>query len=116
MLVNEGELSPLFEATFTYLVTANSQIAKELSFAYLGTEYEIARLEFPLWVARQGLLDKTIEIILHQCVARQGLPQRASSSPTSSPCCTTPTAKATTSCSNAPASCTTQPRKHRANE
>jgi hypothetical protein len=74
MLVDEGELSPLFEATFTYLVTANSQIAKELSFAYLGTEYEIARLEFPLWVARQGLLDKTIEIILHQCVLGKGYP------------------------------------------
>lgn len=73
-LLNDGELSPIFEAVFTYLVSENSSIAKELVFGYLGTQYEIARLEFPLWVAQQGLLEKTIEIIMHQNVLGRGYP------------------------------------------
>ena len=43
-------------------------------FAYLGTQYEIARLEFPLWVANKGLLERTIGIILHQCRLGKGYP------------------------------------------
>ena len=73
-LLDEGELSPIFEAVFTYLVSENSGIAKELTFAYLGTQYEVVRLEFPLWVAQQGLLERTIEIILHQSVLGKGYP------------------------------------------
>lgn len=73
-LLDDGELSPIFEAVFTYLVSENSGIAKELVFSYFGTQYEVARLEFPLWVAQQGLLEKTIEIIMHQSVLGKGYP------------------------------------------
>lgn len=73
-LLDNGERSPVFEAVFTYLVGENAQLAKDLAFAYLGTQYEVARLEFPLWVANQGQLDRTIEIILHQARLGGGYP------------------------------------------
>ena len=40
----------------------------------MGTEYEVARLEFPMWVWEKGLLDRVMSAILHQCRLGQGYP------------------------------------------
>ena len=45
-----------------------------MAFTYLGTEHEVARLEFPLWVWEDGLLDRALSITLHQCKLGQGYP------------------------------------------
>ncbi|MEO8285821.1 MAG: DNA double-strand break repair nuclease NurA [Chloroflexota bacterium] len=73
-LIADGERSPVFQAVYRDLVGPNAKIAEDVVFAYLGTQYEIARLEFPLWVANKGLLERTIEIILHQCRLGKGYP------------------------------------------
>jgi hypothetical protein len=73
-LLESGERSPVFQAVFRDLRGPNARIAEDVVFAYLGTQYEIARIEFPLWVANQGLLERTIEIILHQCALGRGYP------------------------------------------
>lgn len=73
-LLEEGERSPVFQAVFRDLVGPNAKIAEDVVFAYLGTQYEVARLEFPLWVANKGLLKRTIEIILHQIRLGKGYP------------------------------------------
>jgi hypothetical protein len=73
-LLEDGTRSPVFQAVYSHLVGPNAQIAQDVVFAYLGTQYEIARLEFPLWVANKGLLGRTIEIILHQGRLGRGYP------------------------------------------
>jgi hypothetical protein len=73
-LLEDGARSPVFQAEYRDLVGPNAQIARDVVFAYLGTQYEIARLEFPLWVANKGLLGRTIEIILHQGRLGRGYP------------------------------------------
>jgi hypothetical protein len=73
-LLVDGERSPVFQAVYRDLVGPNAKIAEDVVFAYLGTQYEVARIEFPLWVAKQGLLDRTIEILLHQCRLGRGYP------------------------------------------
>ncbi|MDQ6695117.1 MAG: DNA double-strand break repair nuclease NurA [Chloroflexota bacterium] len=73
-LLDEGELSPLFEPLFSYLVGDNAAHVKNMLFAYLGTEYEVARLEFPSWLAEEGLLESAVATILHQCKLGGGYP------------------------------------------
>jgi hypothetical protein len=73
-LLGEGELSPIFQALYRDLVGPNAYIAQNTAFAYLGTEYELARLEFPMWVAERGLLKRSVEIVLHQCDLGGGYP------------------------------------------
>lgn len=73
-LLGAGQHSPVFEAIFSYLVGENAQHAKDMVFTYLATQYEIVRLEFPVWVWQQGLLDRAVSILLHQCRLGQGYP------------------------------------------
>jgi hypothetical protein len=73
-LLDENERSPVFEPVYSHLVGDNAEGVKELVFAYMATQYELVRLEFPLWVAEDGLLDKVIGVILHQCKLGQGYP------------------------------------------
>ena len=73
-LLGEGELSPMFQALYRDLVGPNAYIAQNTAFAYLGTEHELARIEFPMWVAERGLLGRSVEIVLHQCDLGGGYP------------------------------------------
>lgn len=73
-LLEEGECSPVWAARFSHLVGENAQIVREMVFAYVGTPYEVARLEFPAWIWEEGLLPRLIEVILHQCRLGQGFP------------------------------------------
>jgi hypothetical protein len=73
-LLDEGERSPIWEPVFSHLVGENAPIAKEMLFAYLGTQYEVVRLEFPAWVWEERKLDRVIECILHQARLGQGYP------------------------------------------
>lgn len=73
-LLDEGELSPVWEPVFSHLVGENAQIVREMVFAYLGTEYEVARLEFPAWIWEDNLLEGAISAILHQCRLGGGYP------------------------------------------
>jgi hypothetical protein len=73
-LLGSGQSSPIFEPTFRHLVGENAQHVKDTVFTYLATQYEIVRLEFPVWVWQQGLLDRAISILLHQCRLGQGYP------------------------------------------
>jgi hypothetical protein len=69
-----GERSAIFEPKFSYLESQNTYDLKEMVFAYLGTEYETARLEFPVWVHEDGLLDRAMSVLLHQCDLGKGYP------------------------------------------
>lgn len=73
-LLEEGECSPIWEPVFSHLVGENAQIVREMVFAYIGTQYEVVRLEFPAWIWEDKLLASTIEAILHQCRLAQGYP------------------------------------------
>jgi NurA domain len=73
-MLADSESSPVFQGLYRDLKGPNANIAEEVVFAYLGTQHEIARLEFPLWVANKSLLDRTIGIILHQCRLGRGYP------------------------------------------
>lgn len=73
-LLSEGERSPVWEPVFSHLVGENAQIVKEMVFTYLYTQHEAARIEFPIWVWEDGLLDYTLECILHQCRLGRGYP------------------------------------------
>lgn len=73
-LLDENQRSPVFEPIYSHLVGDNAEGMKEIVFAYMATQYELVRLEFPLWVAEDGLLDKVIGTILHQCKLGQGYP------------------------------------------
>lgn len=66
--------SPVFTPVFSYMVDENAQGLKGVGFSYLATQYEVARLEFPLWVWEEGFLDRTLSILLHQCKLGQGYP------------------------------------------
>ena len=46
-----------------------------MGFCYLATPYEVARLEFPLWVLEAGLLDRVQSIALSQCALGEGYPK-----------------------------------------
>jgi len=47
----------------------------ELAFFYMGTGNDIpARVEFPLWVYKEGLVDKIADIIRAQCIIRCNYP------------------------------------------
>lgn len=69
-----GQRSSVFTPTFSYLSGTNLQGFEDMVFAYMGTEHEIARLEFPRWVWEDGLLDRAMSIILHQCWLGGGYP------------------------------------------
>lgn len=73
-LLDSGERSPIWEPVFRDLVGENAPIAKDMLFAYLGTQYEVARLEFPTWIWEDGLLERAVSCILHQCRLGQGYP------------------------------------------
>lgn len=73
-LLDTGQRSPVFAPEFSHLVGQNAQDIRQMVFTYLGTDYETARLEFPMWVWEDGLLDRAIAIILHQCKLGQGYP------------------------------------------
>jgi hypothetical protein len=73
-LLSPGQTSPVFQPVFSYLVGANAEGFRQLVFAYLATRYEVARLEFPEWVWQEGLLERTVSIVLHQCELGNGYP------------------------------------------
>lgn len=73
-LLGMGQRSPIFEANFRDLVGENAQHAKNIVFVYVATQYEIVRLEFPIWVWQQGMLDRAVSVLLHQCRLGQGYP------------------------------------------
>ena len=56
------------------MVGPNVASFKSLVFSYLATQYEIVRLEYPVWVADKGLLDRATQIMLHQCNLGKGYP------------------------------------------
>jgi hypothetical protein len=73
-LLGEGELSPVFKATYRDLVGENAKIAEGVVFAYLGTQYEVSRLEFPMWAMDGGHMERAVQAVLHQCKLGQGYP------------------------------------------
>jgi hypothetical protein len=73
-LLNLGQRSAIFGPEFSYLAGQETYGLKEMVFAYMGTEYEAARIEFPRWVWEDGLLDRSIAIMLHQCKLGKGYP------------------------------------------
>ena len=73
-MLDIGQRSPVFGPEFSHLVGQNAQDIKQMVFSYLGTDFETVRLEFPMWVWEDGLLDRAIAIILHQCKLGQGYP------------------------------------------
>ncbi len=73
-LLDTGERSAIFGPEFSYLAGQDVYGIKQMGFAYVGTEYEVARLEFPQWIWEEGQMDRTISIILHQCKLGQGYP------------------------------------------
>ncbi|HEX9988033.1 MAG TPA: DNA double-strand break repair nuclease NurA [Chloroflexia bacterium] len=73
-ILDVGHASPIFEPVFSYMVGENAQQFKELVFSYIATEYEIVRLEYPIWLPDKGVLDRAISIMLHQCKLGQGYP------------------------------------------
>ena len=73
-LLGAGQLSATFTPEFSYLEGQQTYGLKEMVFGYVGTEYEAARIEFPMWVQDEGLLDRSIAIILRQCTLGKGYP------------------------------------------
>jgi NurA domain len=73
-LLDAGRRSAIFAPEFSHLVGQNAPDIKQMVFAYLGTRYEAARLEFPTWVWEDGLLDRASSIALHQCHLGRGYP------------------------------------------
>jgi hypothetical protein len=75
-LLAPGERSPVFQARSSYGVLQQAGNAWErMGFCYLATAYEIARLEFPLWVAEAGHLDRVHRLLLRQCYLGDGYPK-----------------------------------------
>jgi hypothetical protein len=75
-LLAPGERSPVFQARSSYGVLQQADNAWErMGFCYLATPYEIARLEFPLWVAEGDTLDKVQRLLLRQCYLGDGYPK-----------------------------------------
>jgi hypothetical protein len=73
-MLDAGQRSTIFAPEFSHLVGQNAPDIKQMVFAYLGTQYETARLEFPAWVSEDGLLDRAVSIVLHQCLLGRGYP------------------------------------------
>jgi hypothetical protein len=73
-LLDTGERSAIFGPEFSYLEGQDAHGLKEMVFAYVGTDYEVARIEFPMWVWDRGLLDRALANILHQCRLGDGYP------------------------------------------
>jgi len=73
-MLEAGRRSAIFAPEFSHLVGQNAPDIKQMVFAYLGTRYEAARLEFPAWVREDGLLDRACSIALHQCHLGRGYP------------------------------------------
>ncbi|MGI8587267.1 MAG: DNA double-strand break repair nuclease NurA [Chloroflexia bacterium] len=74
-LLEEGVRSPVFQNHSLFGVHGVSDDWKDAGFCYLGTPYEVARLEFPLWVVDAGLLDRVQSIALSQCALGEGYPR-----------------------------------------
>ena len=75
-LLAPGERSPVFQARSSYGVLQQADNAwEQMGFCYLATPYEIARLEFPLWVAEGDTLDKVQRLLLRQCYLGDGYPK-----------------------------------------
>jgi hypothetical protein len=74
-LLPTGQRSAIFEPRFSYMSSeALPSGFDAMLFAYIATDHEAARIEFPGWVAEQGLLDRALSIILHQCRLGGGYP------------------------------------------
>jgi hypothetical protein len=73
-LLGNGERSPIFEPYFANFKGGNAEAFKGLVFSYLATQFEVVRLEYPLWVAEEGLLERATAIILHQSWLGKGYP------------------------------------------
>ncbi len=74
-LLNEGVRSPVFQNYSPFGVHGATEFWDTMGFCYLATPYEVARLEFPLWVEAAGLLDRVQRIVLSQCALGDGYPK-----------------------------------------
>ena len=50
-LLDAGHRSPVFQTHSAFGVHSSADFWDDMGFCYLATPYEVARLEFPLWVA-----------------------------------------------------------------
>jgi hypothetical protein len=73
-MLDTGERSAIIGPQFSYLERQDTYGLKEMVFAYMGTDYEVARIEFPMWVWERGLLDRAMGMILQQCRLGDGYP------------------------------------------
>jgi len=73
-LLAPGERSPVFRAQSIPGLSAQDTPWAQIGFCYLATRYEIAKLEFPLWVADAGHLDHVQRVLLRQCELGNGYP------------------------------------------
>src|SRR5262249_41804970 len=73
-LLDAGERSAIFGPEFSYLEGQDAHGLKDLVSAYIGTDFEVARIEFPIWVQEKGLLDQAMAMILPQCRLGSGYP------------------------------------------
>ncbi len=75
-LLDEGTRSPVFTTQTAFGVQASKRgFWEDLGFFYLRTPFEVARVEFPLWMLEAGLLDRVQAILLHQCALGDGYPR-----------------------------------------
>ena len=74
-LLDEGMRSPVFQNYSPFGVHGSTDFWDTMGFCYLATSYEVARLEFPLWVEQADLLDRTQRIVLSQCALGDGYPK-----------------------------------------
>ena len=73
-MLDTGQRSTIFGPEFSYMDEGSSHSLREMVFAYMGTAYEVVRLEFPMWVWEDGLLDGAVAMLLHQCKLGGGYP------------------------------------------
>jgi NurA domain len=74
-LLEDGCRSPVFKTHSAFGVHSSADFWDDMGFCYLATPYEVARLEFPLWVLEAGLLDRVQSIALSQCALGEGYPK-----------------------------------------
>ncbi|HUS15966.1 MAG TPA: DNA double-strand break repair nuclease NurA [Chloroflexia bacterium] len=74
-LLPDGYRSPVFRAHSPWGVHAAKGLGQDMGFCYLATPYEVARLEFPLWVLESGGIDRVQSIALSQCLLGEGYPK-----------------------------------------
>ncbi|HMA33109.1 MAG TPA: DNA double-strand break repair nuclease NurA [Chloroflexia bacterium] len=74
-LLENGYRSPVFQMRFPPGGRGASGFWTHTGFCYLATPYEVARLEFPLWIVEAGLLDRVQRILLSQCALGEGYPK-----------------------------------------